>query len=76
MDENGSQNFISTFVENVLTEVGRAAYSNYNYATNSAYQNCIKAGGNYWTVHKAVHDMGPKIVPLKFLSAKFIDDEI
>jgi hypothetical protein len=77
MDENGIQQFASTVVENMLTDVsGRAAYINYNLNTNSSYHNYIMADGTYWRVIKAVHDVGPKIVPLKSLSAKFMNDEI
>ena len=68
--------FVFTVVENMLSGVGKAAYLSCSLNTHPAYQESIKPGGMYWKVLQAVHDVRPKIVPLKSLSAKFLDAEL
>ena len=75
-DESGIRQFVLTVVENMLSGVGRAAYLHSSQNTHPAYLESIKPDGTYWKILQAVHDMGPKIVPLKSLSAKFLDAEL
>jgi hypothetical protein len=76
MDESGIRQFVLTVVDNMLSGVGRAGLLNCSQNAHPAYLESIKPDGTYWKVHQAAHDVGPKIVPLKSLSAKFLDAEL